>query len=253
MSKTKHWINFCGVSSESIAGLLINELPAIQMTPKRINKIEIEGRDGDIIEELGYMAYDKPVQISLTVGFDVDQVISWLNNSGPIIFSNEPNKVYTATVYDTVSFERLVRFRKANIKFHVQPFKTLLNDEISFDGGYLKNITVTNKGNIYSRPVIVADIGTTSQVTIIINDEYVHFFFNKEEGKTYTATFNLESNEITVTDNTGEKVTLTRVIYSMLGDFFELQPGANTITVERYGSLSSDISAMTIKNASRWL
>lgn len=255
MSKTKHWINFCGVSSESIAGLLINELPAIQMTPKRINKIEIEGRDGDIIEELGYMAYDKPVQISLTVGFDVDQVISWLNNSGPIIFSNEPNKVYTAAVYDTVAFERLVRFRKASIKFHVQPFKTLLNDEQTFtrDTGLFKNITVNNQGNIYSRPIIEVDIGTTSSVTLKINDDNVNFFFDKEDGKTYRAIFNLENNDITVTDNTGGKIALTKIMYSNSGDLFELRPGENIITVERYGSLSSDITTMTIKNASRWL
>lgn len=254
MSKTKNWINFCGVSSETIKGLLINELPPIQMTPKRVNRIEIEGRDGDIIEELGYMAYDKPVQISLTESYDIDEVISWLNNSGPIIFSNEPNKVYTATVYDTVAFERLSRFRKTRVNFHVQPFKTLLNDELDFttNTGSFMNLTITNQGNIYSRPIIVADVGTMDWINFRINEENIRVVWQGEENESYTIILNLDNGDVSVLNSAGNKVDLYSLWYP-IGGIPSFKPGENIFSLAHPAGTAADIHSFTIRNVSRWL
>ncbi len=255
MSKTKNWINFCGVSSESIKGLLINELPPVQMPPKRIKKIEIEGRDGDIIEELGYMAYDRTAQISLTDGYDIDEIISWLNNSGPVIFSNEPEKVYTAAVYDAVVFERLTRFRKASVKFHVQPFKIGLNDveTLYSSTGSFNNACVVNAGNIFSQPIIETQTTSTDALELNINGDYIRLYFDVEEAKYYNITFNLAENIFTVKDNEGVAVDLKKVVIDT-DDFLKLQPGENNVSLWRVGGLSSDdIGFMKIQNGSRWL
>lgn len=116
-------IEFKGVSSTSIDGLLICELPPISKPPMRTKQTYIDGRHGAKIEELGYSAYDKPVSIGLHGNFDINKVIKYFSGEGDIVFSNEPDKVYHGHIINQVDYTRLLRFRKATITFRVQPFK----------------------------------------------------------------------------------------------------------------------------------
>lgn len=120
--------------STEIKGLMICNLPPITKPKKRVIQEEIDGRDGDIITELGYSAYDKEFDIGLTYNYDVDEVISYFNSKGLVTFSNEPNKYYVYEIIEQIDFERLIRFKTAKVKMHVQPFKYLVNEEpIIFD------------------------------------------------------------------------------------------------------------------------
>lgn len=112
-----------GMNSALVDGLLISELPDIKKPLKRTNIVEIDGRDGDIVQELGYSAYEKEITIGLYGKYDIDKVIQYFNGSGEVIFSNEPDKTYTFTILDEISYEKLNRFKTAKVKFHVQPFK----------------------------------------------------------------------------------------------------------------------------------
>ena len=120
---------FKDIDSRSIEGLIVQELPPISKPAKKADKIEIDGRDGDIIEEKGYQAYDKTISIGLTKKYNINQIISWLNGTGKLTMSNEPNKYYNANIIEQIDFERLVRFKTAKIKFHCQPFKHKANEE----------------------------------------------------------------------------------------------------------------------------
>ena len=111
------------VNSNTIQGLLIQNLPPITKPKIRTNIEEIDGRDGDIITKLGYSAYDKEFDIGLYGNYDVDQVISYFNSEGTVIFSNEDDKFYKYTIIEQIDFERLIRFKTAKVKMHVQPFK----------------------------------------------------------------------------------------------------------------------------------
>ena len=112
-----------GVFSTTIEGLLICELPTISKPPMRVKETTIDGRDGSIIEELGYSSYDKTITIGLRGNFNINKVIKYFTGEGEIIFSNEPDKVYTAKIVDQIDYNRLLRFRTAVVKFRVQPFK----------------------------------------------------------------------------------------------------------------------------------
>lgn len=145
-----NYIVWKGKSSTSLLGLKILQLPPITKAKKRVTETFINGVDGSFIEELGYEPYDKQIEIGLVGAFDVDEIINYFDGTGTITFSNEPTKFYNATIIDQIDFQRLIRFRKAVIKFRVQPYKYLLIEN-KFDA--LKN-EVINKGFINSKPLI---------------------------------------------------------------------------------------------------
>lgn len=117
------YIELNGEKSTNVKGLIIQSLPPITKPKMRTSKEEINGRDGDIITKLGYAAYDKEVSIGLHGDFDVDDAIAFLDSEGEVVFGNEPDKYYRYRILDQIDFERLVRFRTAKVKMHVQPFK----------------------------------------------------------------------------------------------------------------------------------
>lgn len=119
-------MNYCvlnGIKSTTIKGLLIQSLPPITKPLMRTSIEEIDGRDGDIVTPLGYSAYDKVMSIGLFGDYNVDEVIQFFTSSGTVIFSNEPDKYYIYQILSQIDFERLIRFKTANVTFHVQPFK----------------------------------------------------------------------------------------------------------------------------------
>lgn len=116
-------ITLNGKSSLLVKGLMILSLPPITKPLMRAEKQEIDGRAGDLITELGYAAYDKDVSIGLRGDFKVDDVIDFFASSGTVIFSNEPDKYYNYSILDQIDFAKLLRFRTATVRFHVQPYK----------------------------------------------------------------------------------------------------------------------------------
>ena len=117
------YIELNGEKSTNVKGLIIQSLPPITKPKMRASREEIDGRDGDIVTKLGYAAYDKEVSIGLHGDFDVDDAIAFFDSEGEVVFGNEPDKYYRYQILDEIDFERLVRFRTAKVKMHVQPFK----------------------------------------------------------------------------------------------------------------------------------
>lgn len=118
-----NYIELNGEKSTNVKGLIIQSLPPITKPKMRTSKEEIDGRDGDIVTKLGYSAYDKEVGIGLHGDFDIDDAIAFFDSKGEVVFGNEPDKYYRYQILDQIDFERLVRFRTAKVKMHVQPFK----------------------------------------------------------------------------------------------------------------------------------
>ena len=110
-------------NSNEIKGLLIQNLPPITKPRIRAEIEEIDGRDGDIVTPLGYGAYDKVFSIGLYGDFDINEVIKYFDSEGIVVFSNEPNKYYNYKILEQIDFEKLIRFRTADVMMHVQPFK----------------------------------------------------------------------------------------------------------------------------------
>lgn len=152
----RDYIIINGKKSTLINGLIITSLPPITKPKIRYRAEEIDGVDGDTINKLGYGAYDKTFEIGLSYNYNVDDVIEYFNTQGQITFSNEPDKYYNFTTLNQIDFEKLLRFKKAKITIHVQPFKysNVENTKTFNFTEASQSLTVRNNGNIYSKPII---------------------------------------------------------------------------------------------------
>ena len=228
------------VSSRSIQGLLISELPPISKPQQRIQAETVDGRDGDIVTPLGFAAYDKLVKISLTYEYDIDDIIEFFNSEGKVVFSNEPEKYYKYAIYKQIDFERLVRFKTAKVNFHVQPFKysdTESTKTFNF-AGLSGSLTIRNNGNYFSRPTI--KITGSGDINLYINGvQLLNISLNTNE------TIIIDAESMNATSADGSTLLNRRVI----GDYdnIKLKVGSNTI------SFNGTVSKILIDNYSRWI
>jgi predicted phage tail component-like protein len=223
-------------SSREIEGLIITNTPPITKPKMRVDKIEIDGRDGDIIEKVGYESYDKNVGIGITRNYDINEVIKYFTGDGELTLSDEPDKVYIASIFDDVDYDRLLQIRKATVKFHVQPFKYLKNEsKVSLNVTTQTSVEVENKGLEVSKPIILLEGSGTIEIAV----NGVNIF-----------KYTFPSGETKVIINSLEEEAYFEGIYknrNMLGEFPKLQVGINTI------SWTGTLTKIEIEPKSRWL
>ena len=222
-------------NSNDISGLIISELSPISKPKMRTNVTEIDGLDGDIVDYLGYKSYNKSVLIGLTKNYDIDEIIAYFNGSGKLVLSNEPDKYYNAQIVDSIDYNRLINFKKAIVKFYVQPYKFLLNEssyilEISTE----TSLSVLNKGLEKSKPIIT--LYGTGEIEILINGNSIF-------------SVNMGTDEYITIDSEKEEAYKGAVLKNrqMLGSFPELNPGTNVI------SWVGNLTEIEVVPKSRWL
>ncbi len=141
---------FKGISSDTM-GVILTELPPITKPPKKYRKYDVIGKDGTEIKEDGYTSYPKPLSIGIKDPSNIDQIIDWLDGSGQLIISSEPDKFYTAKILEQADYTSLLRFRQATVVFEIQPFKyAVANDVITKTSPF----SITNDGNYYCLPTL---------------------------------------------------------------------------------------------------
>lgn len=233
-----NYIIWKNINSRTLKGLIISELPPITKPKMRVQETEVDGVDGSIIEELGYESYDKTIKIGLFGVFNIDEVIKYFTGEGNIVFSNEPDKYYKARIIGQIDYERLLRFKTANIKFRVQPFKyKYLEEKVSLltENIAESSLVVNNIGNYFSKPIIkIIGSGT---IELTVNDN-----------KLFSYTFP-DGEDIVIIDSEKQDAYLDTVLKNrnMAGEFPTLEVGENTIT------WNGTIESIEISSQSRWL
>ena len=225
--------------SRQLQGLIISTLPPISMPKQRVILEEIDGRDGDIITNLGYSAYDKEFEIGLSFNYNFDDIIKYFsdNKKGKAIFSNESDKYYKYEIYEQIDFNKLIRFKTATVKMHVQPFKYSSEDNFKiFKITDETSISVRNVGNIYSKPTI--RIKGSGNIGLSLNGFQV---FQIELGELESITI-----DTTQMEAYNETNLLNRLVIGNY-DNFKFSVGKNIIT------WNGTISQIEIENYSRWI
>lgn len=235
----RNTITLNGIESNEIPGLLIQSLPPISKPLMRTEIEEIDGRDGDIVTNLGFSAYDKDISIGLYGEFDIDEVISYFTSSGTVIFSNEPEKYYYYQIINQIDFERLLRYRTATVTLHVQPFKYSTEETAKTFTPTENSINITNSGNYFARPQLTLYGSGTINLSLNANQIFVI-----DLGETAT---NITIDTATMEAYQGTPDTLMN--RSVDGDYnnFKLNVGKNTI------SWSGSLTKIVINNYSRWI
>ena len=233
----RDYIILNGVSSTTISGLLIQNLPPISKPKQRVNVEEIDGRNGDIVTYLGYGAYDKQFKIGLYGSYDVDEIIEYFNSQGTVTFSNEEDKYYNYQIIEQIDFDKLIRYKEAIVKMHMQPFKYSAEDNQKiFTIDDETSIQIRNAGNIYSRPVLTITGSGTINLSLNGNQIFVIDMGN------YTS-ITIDTNNMNAYNGSN---LLNR---NVTGDYddFQLNVGKNTI------SWTGTITQIEIDNYSRWI
>ena len=226
-----------GEPSNQITGLLIQKLPPISLPPVRTQVETIDGRDGDIVTTLGYGAYDKTLSVGLYGDFDINQIIKYFASEGTVVFSSEPDKYYKYKILNQIDFNRLIRFRTANVTLHVQPFK--YNAEEVPASSSSSPLAVTNLGNTTARPrLTITGLGT---VSIYLNGNQI---FSVNMGASEIEIV-IDSEEMNAYDDSGNLMNR-----SVTGNYesFILQTGENEVSWS-----GGTVSNVTVENYSRWL
>lgn len=237
---TRPYIVINNKTSRLIKGLIISELPPI-CKPKIRTKIEtVDGRDGDLVTVLGYSAYDKTLKIALSYDYDIDEIIKYFSSSGVVVFGNEPDKYYKFSIYDQIDFERLLRFKTAEVIFHVQPFKYSDSESVK-EYNFTSpdpTIVIRDNGNIYARPRIT--ITGSGVITLGINGIQL---LNISLSNNQTIVIDSEAMNATSTD--GE--TLLNRLVTGNYDNIKLEVGNNELT------FIGSVKKVLIDNYSRWI
>ena len=212
----RNYIILNGVNSNTITGLLISTLPPITKPKIRTQTEEIDGRDGDIVTKLGYSAYDKEIEIGLYGNYDTDEVIEYFNSEGTVVFSNEADKYYNYQILEQIDFNKLIRFKTAKVRLHVQPFKYPLVET---------TINIAGSGN----------------VEVILNEQQIFAIdLGEDETDITIDTTKMEAYNPDTTALMNRQVT---------GDYnlFKIETGDNTVEI------TGSVTGASISNYTRWL
>lgn len=231
----RNYITLNGVRSDTINGLLIQTLAPITKPEVRTEIDEIDGRDGDVITRLGYKSYDKKIEIGLHGSYIVDDVIEYFvtNDSGKVIFSNEPKYYYNYDILDNIDFARLIRYKTAELTLHVQPFKYLVGE-----GKHVLTAsgTVKNSGNTTARPVI--NLTGSGTVGVSLNSNEIFKVDLSNDTEITIDTFKLDAYNGSELKN--------RLVTGDISKFV-LKQGENTI------DFTGTVTRCEFSNYSRWI
>lgn len=260
-------------NSADVSGLLITKLPPITRPKMRTQSDTIDGRDGDVVVRLGYEAYDKEVEFALYGEYYPNDIIAYLTPSdgGYIIFSDEPDCVYEFQMYDEVGLERLLRFRRGKVKFHVQPYKYRVReiDVLQSDGNggyqtdvntgtqdYDASLAVTENDSAliaagkYLRQIqaVLANFRKTlAQLTSTLNAVQSLWVRTREQLQSYQSVMNAGNAESVPIyafrwiPSTRTNYPLKLLLYKGIDD-----PLVNTPAVTIHGNLGQDLRVMLL-------
>lgn len=233
-----NYIELNGVSSRYVQGLIIQSLAPISKPKIRTSIEEIDGRDGDIVTRLGYSAYDKEISIGLSWNYDIDEVIQYFvdNDKGTVLFSNEEDKLYKYEILEQIDFEKLIRFKTAKVKFHVQPFKYSSIEKLKVFSNPTSAITVRNNGNYVSKPII--HIKGTGTINLSLNGVQL---FRIDLSTANSITIDTERLEAY-----NDYIWMNRYVVGNY-DKFVLKVGANSV------SWDGQLTYIAFEKLSRWI
>ena len=175
--------------------------PDITISQKNMEKIIIPGRSGFMtIDNDSHRFVTKTLECRLVDKSRMESIIGWLEGSGKIIFSDEPDKYYKAVINRAVPIKYLLdRYRAFVLSFDCQPFKynvSAQNDKLEINTNLFK---FYGKGTIESEPVIT--VYGDGNISLSVNGKNItlsavsgNVTINSEIMDAYKGSLNMNNN-----------------------------------------------------------
>lgn len=231
--------NFGSKNSYDDFGILISKRPSIPSPKRRVNTINIPGRDSNLIfDEKTYEDITLTVECSVkdkeNLANKIDDIKGWLFETGQsdLTFSFQDDRKYIAQVVNAIDFKQIYKcFGEFPIIFNCRPFKYAIENNII---NIIKTGTsVKNLGTIESEPIIT--IYGSGDIVFKVNDQEVSI-------KGITEKVILNSIIQDCYDDKGNNLN-----GKMSGEFLKLKPGENII------EWSGNVTKLELLPNWRWL
>ncbi|AOR22735.1 distal tail protein Dit [Clostridium taeniosporum] len=231
--------NFGGKNSYDDLGILISKRPSIPSPKRRVNTINIPGRDSNLIfDEKTYDDITLTVECSVkdkeNLANKIDDIKAWLFETGQsdLIFSFQDDRKYIAQVVNAIDFKQIYNyFSEFPIIFNCRPFKYAVENSII---NIIKTGTkISNIGSIESEPII--NIYGSGDIVFKVNDQEVSI-----KGMTEKVILNSVIQDCY--DDKGNNLN-----GKMSGEFLKLKPGENII------EWSGNVTKLELLPNWRWL
>jgi predicted phage tail component-like protein len=195
-------------------GIVINVLSPNTKPEKKVQEIEIQGRDGDLtIDENSY----KPVVVTMTCTLSdmsrIEDVKAWLDGYGNITFNWQSSRYYNAKFINKIDISQsLESLGEFPLIFKIQPFAyATINPLITLTVGG----SVTNPGTVNSKPLI--KVYGTGSINLTINGKTIYLTSVVSYVAVDSGLMNCYKDTVLKNNN-------------MLGDFPDFIPGVNAIS-----------------------
>lgn len=202
-------------------GIIVERTPTVPKGKKNIEIIEVEGRSGFLtIDNNTYSSFVVQVECHFDPQkFDIDEIKSFLDGVGAVSFDGE--REYIAVIQNSISFEKVLRFKSFVIEFLCNPIaeEKTEHEVIVTQTDYTLSIS---DANVEMYPKL--EITGTGDLSITINNKT----FNILDAD---GTYYLDSKLKVITHNNLNAAS------SMQNDFPTLIPGENNISY--LGNISS--------------
>lgn len=151
-------------------GVVMLKAPSVYIPERRVNEVEIVGRNGILHEDVGTFAnYTKDAECHVMNREQIDDICKWLTGSGEVIFSSEPDKIYKAFIKNSIPFHNiLLNLNDFLVQFDCEPFKYSVNwrnDILTMTEATI----VYNRGTFMSEPKIT--VYGDGNIDLKINNE----------------------------------------------------------------------------------
>jgi len=153
------WILYRGTSSGEL-GLVVVKLSSPPRAARRVQPYEIEGRHGALhVSDGAFKAVKLTATLQMLGTNRTDQVSEWLDGSGDLVLSSEPDRCYKAAVYDAIDYTRIRlpggdTYDLLQVTFDCTPFRYLRNPlKTTITGTAVEKLV--NPGNIEAAPKLI--------------------------------------------------------------------------------------------------
>lgn len=239
------FITFNDISSYDIP-VNILELSLAPRGKQRTTTEYIPGKEESItIVKNEYENISINVKFEIKKDTDIRNIYSWINSSGRLITSDEPDKYYMAVASKEIARKRVNSiYSSITIQFECKPFARAINPTIIDLTSAASYTLINNAGTVKGKPIITLKPSGTKAVTISINGEdFVVEIPEAVSTNGYAITIDSELMIAYYTDTNGNKISCTEYT---TGHFPLLHVDDN------YIKHSGGVNEMTINMNERW-